>query len=149
MLITKIKTNFHRSQQTIEMIYGSILSRGEIAPRTKADRSAKIFFDVIEHLQISPNEYSSNENHRRAGMMSKELSIKVLNETNDKISGLLQYEYPIPNYDPAMTLTHIQSHLDFWAGTSNITINWAQNATLTDESRFPMIGDPRRSRFQM
>jgi hypothetical protein len=58
MPITKIKATFHRSQQTIEMVYGSILSRVEIPPRTKAGRPTKIFFNVIEHAHTSSTEDS-------------------------------------------------------------------------------------------
>jgi hypothetical protein len=60
----KIKTSFRRSEQTIEMIYGSLPSRAEIPPRSKADRPPKIFFNVIERVQTSPTKDSYVENDR-------------------------------------------------------------------------------------
>jgi hypothetical protein len=75
------------------MLYGSILSTAEIPRCAKVGRPAKLFFDVIEHVETGLTKDSYLENQRCTLMIGEEFNIKVSNETSHKTCGLVQNKH--------------------------------------------------------
>jgi hypothetical protein len=102
-------TNFHTSQQIIEQIPGSLLSRAGIPPRLSVSRTKRMFIDVVKHVQSSLTADSYIAKPRWALMTCEELNIKVANEAINKICDLLVYKYQTPHYQTAMTPSHVEN----------------------------------------